>query len=237
MRTSTTATPRVRTRLAAALAICALPAATLVWAAPAHAAHPVSTWCTVNDSEVVAKSQTVITGTPAKDVIVCDGVADFTIDGQGGDDEITVTGAVMPGGSVLGGAGNDMIHIEGAVLGDGKVVGGDGNDNIVLDGAVVGKKKNQKLGGLVDGGAGDDTIALPNVGGSGDGATVLGGLGNDTIRGYDFSDPAATDGRVTVGGHTATLDGGAGTDMCAADPIKSIAVENSLGGTVKNCES
>src|SRR5690242_8392919 len=109
MRTSTTATPRVRTRLAAALAICALPAATLVWAAPAHAVY---TECNVNGSDVVANGQTGITGTAGNDEIFCEGRIDFSIDGQGGDDEITVVGSVVKGGHVFGGAGKDIVVVD-----------------------------------------------------------------------------------------------------------------------------
>ncbi|GGP86299.1 hypothetical protein [Streptomyces melanogenes] len=254
MRMGTTDTPRVRTRLAAALAVCALPAAALVGASPAHAADSP---CTVNDQPSATG-----TGTPGDDVIVCDGIVNFTVDGKGGTDKITitgsvnksgrvlggagkdtitidgsvnggqvdskggddtvlVTGAVFRGGSVLGGAGKDTITVEGAVTKSGSVLGGDDDDRITVDGAVVD-------GGKVDGGAGNDVIAAPNVGGTGENSAVLGGAGDDTIMGND-GDPETTDDTMTVGGHAATADGGAGMDTCVTKDIKN--------GMTVNCEA
>ncbi|MCB9943526.1 MAG: hypothetical protein H6851_07890 [Geminicoccaceae bacterium] len=122
------------------------------------------------------------------------GTVQFTINGNGGDDDIT--GSAF-GDIINGGGGADWIE---AGAGDDVVSGGNGSDTIFGEGG------NDTLNGdggidYIYGGEGDDTID------GGTGADELfGEEGNDTIDGGD--------GRDTIDGGTGAdnLNGGAGND-------------------------
>jgi len=145
--------------------------------------------------------------------------ASAVIYGNGGEDEITVTGD--GDATVFGGAGDDSINGAagggtGAVIGAGLVYGGLGEDTIEIttgdDTATIygGNGANDTLDGadtitidgsgdvVVYGNAGNDVIVLEGTGE----ATVFGGMGDDTIAGSaDGADGAAVaDNSSIVGG-------------------------------------
>ncbi|CAM5497446.1 hypothetical protein [Streptomyces abikoensis] len=145
-----------------ALAVtAALVLAGTVLASPARA----DSACVVNGVPVAGP---LIRGTENADTIVCaDGVdAATTVDALGGDDRITLTGAVS--GSVRGGAGDDHV-----TLTSGTVTGGvesqEGTDTVEINGVITGH---------VRAGQGDDVITAAGVGSGGE---IRGARGGDTI--------------------------------------------------------
>ncbi|HVT90462.1 MAG TPA: hypothetical protein VHD56_16530 [Tepidisphaeraceae bacterium] len=151
----------------------------------------------------------------------------------GGDDLITVGGAVTRSTVITAGAGNDTVHGGG---GNDSIDGGGDNDNITggagNDTLAGGSGADSLNGGngndSLDGGAGNDTINGgagndTSVGGddndsisndSGD-DLLLGGTGNDTLRcgtGDDVAQGQEGDDVLIGGANNDNLDGGAGND-------------------------
>lgn len=102
-----------------------------------------------------------------EDKLLCEAalIAGFEINGNGGDDTITLAATVPVPATLRGGPGDD--HLSGGA-GNDKLVGGPGDDTL------TGRGGNDSLFG----GSGDDTL----IGGSGD-DRLLGGAGLDTLLG------------------------------------------------------
>ncbi|MER6916040.1 hypothetical protein ABT354_30570 [Streptomyces sp. NPDC000594] len=173
-------------------------------AAIAPAAHAVSA-CRVNNTVVTG---TMISGTGGDDVILCGSVeADTTVNGGGGNDQITVVSHVA--GFLYGGAGEDAIRVDGntfeqeltgpttvtgTIRGGAPVLGtlADGKDVIDISGAYGTKNGGDAVTGTVAGDAGADKITVtggnaaagqagvPGQGVDGSGS-VQGGGGADEI--------------------------------------------------------
>jgi Ca2+-binding RTX toxin-like protein len=92
-------------------------------------------------------------------------IAGFEVNGNGGDDSITLSAALPVAATLRGGAGND--HLCGGNAAD-KLIGGSGNDNL------IGRGGNDSLFG----GSGDDEL----FGGLGD-DHLYGGTGTDALAG------------------------------------------------------
>jgi Ca2+-binding RTX toxin-like protein len=111
-------------------------------------------------------------------------VDEIDINGNGGDDTITMVATGGYVSTIDGGAGNDTIDATGSTVGL-TLLGGLGND-------------------VLTGGSGDDVLD----GGAGN-DTLNGGAGNDTISGGDGNDTIAVDTTTGID----TIDGGAGADQ------------------------
>ncbi|TVR12764.1 MAG: calcium-binding protein [Phormidium sp. GEM2.Bin31] len=103
-----------------------------------------------NITITVDASGTTRTGA-GNDIFQFGSVSGF-VTSDAGDNRFTIENDVTEIGAVIGGSGNDIIDIQGAVLSDGSVSGGEGNDSIVAN--VV------KLGAVIDGGQGADTLTV-----------------------------------------------------------------------------
>ena len=133
-------------------------------------------------------------------------VSYVTVDGRGGDDQISVNAADGAWGSVgaavNGGDGNDTItmNVDGVIHGDagndtltlgnsfyGEVYGDDGNDTITVTGGCIAAQ--------IDGGAGDDLIDASQ---NDYGVTLHGGAGNDTLIGSAYDDELYGEGGSDV---------------------------------------
>lgn len=161
------------------------------------------------------------------------GIGTLLIQGEGGDDTITVTDSIAIT-QVFGGDGNDFLYlfdqddyISGGA-GNDTAYGGDGNDTIDGDDGndtLFGEGGNDIIdGGLgndtVHGGAGDDLIA----GGRGD-DDLFGGDGNDIINagngadfvfggnGNDILNGAGGDDHLVGGKGNDVINGGSGDDL------------------------
>ncbi len=150
-------------------------------------------------------------------------VTSITVDGQGGDDTVTIDSTVSINSTVVGGTGNDSITTGG---GDDSVDGGAGNDLIdagLGDDAITGgdgvdtasyatRTQNLTLAiGTAGNGQGseNDTIGadVENLIG-GDGAdTLTGSLANNSLSGGNGDD------EIAGGEGNDTVDGGAGQDL------------------------
>jgi len=166
--------------------------------------------------------------------------SNFAVDGQGGNDNISVdsrfscgkTGLTLIGGSgndtirgahgaetIHGGAGNDTIHSRG---GDDSIFAGDGNDTV-----FSGTGNDEVFGGrgrdVIMAGSGNDTV----YGGDGDDRidsasgndTVYGGLGNDTIlslSGNNTIHGESGHDDIKTGNGNDTITGGWGLDRIDA---------------------
>ena len=122
-------------------------------------------------------------------------VSYVSVDGGGGNDQISILSSDGPGSigaGVVGGDGNDQItlNFDGGVwagAGDdtvrlsdsfrGEAYGEDGNDQMFISGACVDAE--------IQGGAGDDLIDCSN---NSYGVVVHGGVGSDTIFGSAYND-------------------------------------------------
>ncbi|MEV0410642.1 hypothetical protein AB0I68_07450, partial [Streptomyces sp. NPDC050448] len=147
--------------------------------------------------------------------------------GLGNDTIITalVVGTAEHGASVYGDHGNDTITT-GSVMGDpgayqrggGQVFGNDGNDLI--------RTGNVDLGGRVLGGSENDVIEPKSVGAESAGI-VLGGPGDDTVRGLN-------DSVLTIGPGYGQVDGGIGTNSCK---VKHFSTGDRVRSSLANCLS
>ena len=167
---------------------------------------------TGNDSLLGAEGNDSAFGDSGNDVIE-GGIGNDSLFGQDGQDSVTGGDGAD---SIDGGTGNDTL------------LGGEGNDTL-LTGAV------SETGDFADGGIGDDDVRGRTTGSFGGSFVYLvGGAGNDTLRGYGVFDNIADYraettgivavlggaglGSVTVGGGTDLLDniihiaGGSGAD-------------------------
>lgn len=149
--------------------------------------------------------------------------ASFTVDGQGGDDNINANGvnvalSMMGSGgtdTLIGGSLNDTID---GGLGSDSIEGGAGID--VLNGGADNDTIKGDMGAdTIDGGAGNDSIE-----GGSEGDSLIGGTEDDTILGEDgddFIDGSSGSDSLTGGNGNDTIvgrdggdviDGGAGQD-------------------------
>ncbi len=182
------------------------------------------------------------------------------IDGGSGDDLIVVNNA--SGSTILGGHGNDTIRVGSATRGsrgeamiiDGgngndtisvdksegaTILGGSGNDSIRVKDAGVARSLDNGVVKLhptvIDGGEGDDHIVVDKS----EGATVLGGSGNDSIHvakadDYRLIDPQT--GATTV--LPTVIDGGPGVNtvtvgQAAAEDAPSVTTAGDLSEFLK----
>jgi Ca2+-binding RTX toxin-like protein len=122
---------------------------------------------------------------------------------------------------IYGSAGNDVIRIDSSVTQPVEVFGGDGNDQIYggkSDATLHGDAGNDHVVGgmgrnVLDGGAGNDVLEVPStdkyaatlLGGAGN-DVLRGGAGNDLLEGGDGNDDLDGRGGVNV------LHGGSGKD-------------------------
>ena len=168
-------------------------------------------------------------------------IPNLIINGNGGNDAITIGSLDQTIGFVLtvnGGDGNDTISAAGAALGNVRLglYGQAGNDSLVgstgndtLDGgdgndSLDGGAGNDSLSGgagndVIIGGDGNDTINGGDgddnlIGGNGN-DSILGGLGNDTLQGQAGNDTLlgqeGDDKLIGLSGND-SLDGGTGAD-------------------------
>ncbi|MGK5545610.1 hypothetical protein ACSNOH_12880 [Streptomyces sp. URMC 127] len=191
-----------------ALAVtAALVLAGTVLASPAHA----DSTCTVNGVPVPGP---LIRGTESADTIVCaDGVdAATTVDALGGDDVITLTGAVS--GVVRGGAGDDHVTLTSGTL-TGGVESQEGADTLEINGVITGH---------VRAGQGDDGITATDVGSGGE---IRGAKGKDTIT---VSGAVASGGFVHGNEDADTLhvNSNEGTVSAGGDPGDQCTVDMGL---------
>lgn len=184
----------------------------------------------------------VVSASAAGKLVVSEGAGSATaesdircvsIQGNGGDDTVTVTGNLSSVAAtklvIAGGDGNDSLGGVGAILGNVRLElnGGTGNDTIAGtsgNDTLLGGNGNDFIVGnagndTVDGGAGDDTLkgsAGNDVLRGGDGNDSLEGeAGNDLIIGGDGSDTAlGGDGNDSLQGQLGNdlLNGQAGND-------------------------
>jgi len=150
-------------------------------------------------------------------------IESITVDGDGGNDRITVSeanGIIIAPFTFNGGAGNDTI------------VAGSGDD------VLNGNAGNDKLTGgagddTIDGGAGNDQI----VGGL-DNDYIIGGKGNDKLTGSDGDDSldaGAGKDKLDGGNGDDNLDGGNGKDkITTGDGEDSVAVDDSNRREIKD---
>lgn len=163
-------------------------------------------------ANVIAVSVSQADQTFTLDGVTYPNVSCVTVNGQGGDDHISVAsdGWGSIGAAANGGDGNDTIalNIDGIVHGDagddtltlcnsfmGEVYGDDGNDNVFVEGDCIAAQ--------IDGGAGNDLIDASQNNFS---VTLHGGAGNDTLFGSDYDDELYGDGGNDV------MYGGAGNN-------------------------
>ncbi|MDA1164482.1 MAG: hypothetical protein O3B13_15420 [Planctomycetota bacterium] len=172
--------------------------------------------------------------------------AAFTIDGEGGDDNINasttnIAVSIMGGDGediLIGGAGIDTIDGE---AGDDSIQGGAGND-LLSGGADDDTILGEAGGDVIDGGAGNDSLfggadndsILGQDGGDiifGEGGmdTLEGGTGNDTIDGGDDNDSILGESgadSLSGGNGNDIVDGGADNDTLAGGS----GLDNLVGG-------
>jgi Ca2+-binding RTX toxin-like protein len=133
---------------------------------------------------------TTLTGTTAGDIIL-GGNASETITGNAGNDIIGGGGGQD---SIQGGAGNDVISDSGG----GSIFGGSGNDQ------VISLTNDSTLTDEQDAGVSAASLAVNDV--------YVGGIGADTIRGFNGNDILIGDVSKNFGGND-SLDGGTGLDL------------------------
>ena len=139
---------------------------------------------------------------PNNNIIFVDGATGaLTVNGQGGQDAIAITGSSLSAKStptlVDGGTETDFITIQGASSVTGNLLGGTGNDSLLVEGGST-------VTGNIDGEADDDYVAIR--GGSSVTGNLIGGLGSDSFRIYK---DAPSEAASTL---TGDIQGGAGAD-------------------------
>jgi hypothetical protein len=126
------------------------------------------------------------------DFSVGTGMNGLTLKGQGGNDTIVLSGA-QASSLIQGNAGDDSISLS-ATLTNGLEVGaGKGNDTIYLDEGFAGSISADVIGGL-----GNDSIFINLIAASGTDATainLIGGAGSDTIT-FDTTQSGSVDGEI-----------------------------------------
>ena len=154
-------------------------------------------------------------------------VGSYTLDGGGGNDDVSMEAFGGGPNVLLGGAGHDRLENRGGQSGH-LLEGGDGDDIIVsvdTTGQIFGGAGNDTIsaggrGDYIDGGDGDDDILAgifnDTVFGGAGNDTIVGGRGHDSISGGDGDDLLEGDARnllplPTFDGND-ILDGGAGND-------------------------
>lgn len=172
----------------------------------------------------------------------------ISIDGQSGNDTISIASLTGITASVLGGYGDDTIT--GSSSND-NIDGGEGNDTINVPGGsntIDGAEGNDRIivqgNGMnyVTGGDGDDTI---NTGSGSD--TAFGGMGNDQINtadgndfidgaeGYDYLQAGSGDDCVVGGADPDTIFGGDGNDLLFGGTVTdSNALMSAWNGWITN---
>ena len=139
------------------------------------------------------------------------------VSGGDGNDDITFTGTGIAAGLIDGGSGNDIVSFDNpAATVSANVAGGVGDDTLEVKGIFAGSFSggvgNDSLsigtlgaGASIDMGAGDELVAITNIGTTTEGvATILGGDGNDTISVGSGATGTSTD---------LVIDGGVGDDI------------------------
>ncbi|MFI8215803.1 hypothetical protein [Streptomyces sp. NPDC085932] len=188
--------------------------------APSVAAAPNSVLpshqCTVNG--VSAPPGDMVRGTPRDDRIECENdIANVTVWGAGGDDNIRVKGLIIDS-QVLGGDGKDTLQTSHLLPRSGSAsVRGNAGDDILIVATVRGTADH---GAAVYGDMGDDKITVGSVHGEPGayergGGQVFGNDGNDRI----------TSGTIDFGGRVV---GGSEDDL-----LEATAVGPEAGGTVQ----
>jgi hypothetical protein len=138
-------------------------------------------------------------------------------------------------GDVVTNGGNDSVTIGGALTATGSIASGDGNDAVVVAGQMAGSVAG---GGSITLGAGDDTLVLGTINvtnlftpvSMAEEATVSAGDGNDTVTltGSMIGDtPLDTDDDLG-----SAIDMGAGDDAVVFDLTNQLAVGTLIGGSL-----
>lgn len=152
-----------------------------------------------NDTVSVANSSSAsqnTSGDPASSSASSSASVDATIDGGDGDDSITVDNSSTASGD----DGSDVSADANMNL---DISGGAGNDTVTVTNSAdtsPGGTASGTVGGMIDGGDGDDSLSLAAAGTQAENLQLLGGAGNDTIHN-------AADGTNVV------IDGGADNDL------------------------
>jgi Ca2+-binding RTX toxin-like protein len=172
-----------------------------------------------------------VSGNFGNDVIAINGVLSGSgalVNGNQGQDEISVSGSVTKGARVLGGADNDVISVGGSISNGGivngnkgedlidlsssasvssaTVFGGEGNDTIITAPSSTDTKPEDLNGVILSGDTGNDNIS----GGSGS-DQLFGGEGNDTIAAGFVA--GTTENTLAIDKSQDILTGGAGLDV------------------------
>jgi hemolysin type calcium-binding protein len=149
-------------------------------------------------------------------------VRTFVVNGEGGDDELSIVNELTASFTLNGGPGNDTINGAGRndVLngGDGNdTIGGQNGDDAIEGGAGADKIYGDNGDDAIDGGSGDDTIDGAN--GS---DTIDGGAGQDVISGDGNIENTGNDRISAADGERDTVQCGFGSDTVEADKIDAI---------------
>jgi Ca2+-binding RTX toxin-like protein len=172
----------------------------------------------------VAVIDVLLEGDAGDDVLEAESDVTSTTDGGSGNDTLTVFPFIATG-HAIGGPGSDKLYFKaaGGFASLAQLEGGNGADLLVAQPAG-------KPGSTLDGGAGNDVIAI-NDGDpfDGRGFAVLGGAGNDTIEGGPLGDTIdAGPGRDVIdvrNGGTDSVACGDGMDVVLHDAADTIAAD------------
>ena len=172
----------------------------------------------------VAVIDVLLEGGAGDDVLEAESDVTSTTDGGSGDDTLTVFPFIATG-HAIGGPGNDKLYFKaaGGFASLAQLEGGNGADLLVAQPAGA-------AGSVLDGGAGNDVIAIDNGDPfNGTGFDVLGGAGADTIEGGPLGDTIdAGPGRDVVdarNGGADTVTCGTGMDVALHDAADTIAAD------------
>lgn len=170
-----------------------------------------------------------LNGNDGADIIAASGGTIFEIEGNDGNDQITITGTASIDRFVNGNNGNDIITVNGGTIGR-DPSGGPGDDQIFITGgtmnAVTGDPGNDRIeasGGTIvlgiTGNEGNDNISISGSASLGaiegdlgdDNISISGGTIGDYVSGGDGNDQITVSGGTIGGdieGETVTLTGG-----------------------------
>jgi len=189
-----------------------------------------------NDVITLSNTTTSVTAYlgAGSDTFTAGALGSSTIQGNDGNDLITLTGALTSSALVNGNAGSDTVTFSTGSLASGaKVLGGAGNDTFTIGTITLAS------GTAINGNDGDDTFSI-GLGTAMSGATIFGGQGNDTINAADGTAGAILSGdndNDTITGSLLaadTLFGGAGNDTLvggAFDGVSYVSVDSLIGGS------